>query len=240
MDAVRFVVNTVLIAGISLLVGCGELAQATRDDTPTDRIRGAATIGLDPQITDGPFESIDAYCKQVRKEREHARCGDAVRSVDQPEDPYLDVEMLQIRRPRDGLTYCELAVQIDAGVYVTKKLFICGEDDSDVDMEVLGLEQVWQRDTAPIVRAELRTTVTDKDAVLTSEELALCGVGDSGEVSCTRSFQRLEHVLHDDGDEEHRAASMTLSRFGVIKINGDGLVDGKKRDITGAYRLSFP
>ncbi len=236
----QIVVNTVLIAGISLLVGCGELAQATRDDTPSERIRDAAAIGLGAEIADGPFESIDAYCKQVRKEREHARCGDAVRAVDQPEDPYLDVEMLQIRRPRDGLTYCELAVEIDNGVYVTKKLFICGEDDSDVDMEVLGLEQVWQRDTAPIVRAELRTAVTDKDAVLTSEELALCGVGDSGEVSCTKSFSRLEHVLHDNGDEEHRAVSMTLSRFGVIKANGNGLVDGKVRDISGAYRVSFP
>lgn len=226
---------------LALLVACGQLASTTAKQ-PEERIRDLDELGIAPEPILGPFEELDDYCSEIKGGAGGARCGDIVESLEDLEPPFEAVQVLRVRRPGDGITNCEIAVATAEGWSVSERLFICGENasDDDVEVEITNLELVWQRDDNPIIRIEIRLSEQDGDTMLVGEELALCGMGDSGEVSCTRSFSRLEHIIHGNGEEEHRAASMTLSRFGVLKVNGDGFVDGDVIDISGAYRVSFP
>lgn len=230
-----------LFAAAALTLGaCGALTSgtATKESSAgkTDRVVDAADLGLQPDPVAGPFDSLKDYCKLVRKEGR--RCGDVAREIEtELEAPYEGASVIKVAS-RAGAVYCEMAVATDAGWFVTEELFICGEPGADVETEILTLELVPQKDTPPIVRAELRIEERDGKTVLTTEEVALCGVGEDG-VLCTRPFSRLEHVLHPDGAEEHRAVSMTLSRFGVIKVNGEAMIDGELVDATGAYRIRF-
>jgi hypothetical protein len=232
------------VAGLSsllLLAACGQLA-ASGPAQPEERILELDELGIAPEGILGPFRDLDQYCKDIKGASGGARCGDVVEELEDVEEPFDAVQILRVKRPGDGITNCEIAVATAAGWSVSERLFICGENAADdrVEVEITNLELVWQRDDNPIIRIEVRLTEQDGDTMLVGEELALCGLGDSGEVSCTRSFSRLEHILHANGEEEHRAASMTLSRFGVLKVNGDGFVDGDVVDITGAYRVRFP
>ncbi|HUH01663.1 MAG TPA: hypothetical protein VML75_06685 [Kofleriaceae bacterium] len=224
-----------------LVAACGQLAPSG-PKAPEERIRELDALGIAAERILGPYDNLDQYCKEIKDAAGSPRCGDVVEEIEDVEAPFEAVQVLRVQRPADGVTNCEIAVATAAGWSVSERLFICGErgSEDDVEFEITNLELVWQRDDNPIIRIEVRLSEQDGNTVLVGEELALCGVGDSGNVSCTPSFSRLEHIIHDNGEEEHRAASMTLSRFGVLKINGDGFVDGDVVDITGAYRVRFP
>lgn len=240
MSTLRAVAGLLLLAPL-LVAACGQLAPSG-PTAPEERIRELDELGIAADRILGPYEDLDQYCKEIKGSSGGARCGDLVEELEDIEAPFEAVQVLRVRRPGDGITNCEIAVATAAGWSVSERLFICGEraSDDDVEFEITNLELVWQRDDNPIIRVEVRLSEKDGNTMLVGEELALCGVGDSGFVSCTPSFSRLEHIIHDNGEEEHRAASMTLSRFGVLKINGDGFVDGDVVDITGAYRVRFP
>jgi hypothetical protein len=223
------------------LAGCSALSSGASSGPAksTDRIVSAEEIGIDPEEVVGPYPSIDDYCADLKREKR--RCAGSESSVEDGfEPPYEAVELLRVKPRGTGSEFCEIAIATVEGWFITDELFICGEASSKVETEVMTLELVTQKDGPPIVRAELRTQYESKGAAMMSESLVLCGIGPSGAVSCTAPFARLEHVLHPDGTEEHRAISMTLSRFGVLKVNGKTVVDGRLEDVSGAYRIRFP
>lgn len=229
-----------MIITLLLLAACSAIKEAA-EPVPGDEEYEAAAIGLEPQANWGPFETLDEVCASMKDREGTIRCEDRDGfALVNPELPYRAVQVIQVRDRPAGVVYCELAVEIERGWYVTENLFICDEDRAKIEAEVINLELVAQKKGPPIVRAEMKMTTQSGGAMLTAEELAMCGVGDSGDVSCTGAFSRYEHVLHPDGEQESRAATLTLSRFGVVKLGGEVFVDGDIVEADGTYQLVFP
>jgi hypothetical protein len=230
-----------LIALVALGSGsCSEIKEAA-EPVRAERQYDPASVGLEPMANWGPYETLDEVCASMKDREGKVRCEDREGfALINPEFPYRAVQVIRVRDRSIGIVYCELAIEIERGWYVTENLFICDEDKARIDAEVINLELVPQKSGPSIVRAEMKMTTQSSGAMLTAEELSLCGVGNSGDVSCTGAFSRYEHVLHPDGDQESRAATLTLSRFGVIKLGGNVFVDGDIVPADGAYPLTFP
>lgn len=229
-----------MLISLWTLASCSEIKEAA-EPVPSEREYDAADVGLEPGANWGPYVTMDEVCASMKEREGRVRCTDPEGyDLVNPESPYRAVRVIRVKDRSLGVEYCELAIEIERGWYVTENLFICDEDKATIDAEVINLELVPQKDGPAIVRAEMKMTTQSGGAMLTAEELALCGVGESGDVSCTGAFSRYEHVLHADGEQESRAATLTLSRFGVIKLGGNVFVEGDVVAADGAYRLEFP